>query len=377
MRILHLITRLDGGGSAVETVACALAQQRAGHAVHLAAGPSTESAMAADERMVTDQGLQAFREAGGETHELPSLLRRLGMHDLQAWRQIRALIDRVQPDIVHTHSSKAGALGRLAAWGRVRVVVHTPQGHIFHDYFGPVMTRVFMWIERYLAHRCHALVALTTAERDEHLAHAIGSPAQWHVIPSGVPVRALSEAVARLRRDAGGAPRPWLAVSVGRLVPVKGMDRLLRAWAEVRVARPAARLAIVGDGAERPQLEALIGELDLGEHVVLAGWQDPVPYLAAAECFVLLSRNEGMGRAVVEAMAAGLPCVVSDVCGLAELVDDSVGAVVDADDAASVAGALRRHWDDGIGERARARAGDYAEGVMVGRLETLYRDLSA
>jgi glycosyltransferase involved in cell wall biosynthesis len=145
----------------------------------------------------------------------------------------------------------------------------------------------------------------------------------------------------------------------------------------VQAERPGARLTIVGDGPERAALEAMIDDMGLAGSVELAGWQDPVPYLAAAECFVLLSRNEGMGRAVVEAMAAGLPCIVSDVCGLAELVDLSVGEVVDADDAPAVAQALLRPRDAGMRERARARADGYAEEVMVARLAALYRELAA
>jgi len=377
MRILHLITRMDRGGSAVNTLSCALAQQRAGHAVHLAMGPGTESGMSAGEQQAVERGLDAFRDAGGSVHELTGLLRRLGAHDLRAWRQMRALIRALRPDVVHTHTSKAGALGRLAAWGQVKAVVHTPHGHVFHGYFGWAKTRLFVLAERRLARRCHALVALTVAERDEHLALGIGKPRQWHVIPSGVPVRELAAAVARRRAETGDAPPAWRAVSVGRLVPVKGMDRLLRAWAHVQAERPGARLAIVGDGPERAALEAMIDDMGLAGSVELAGWQDPVPYLAAAECFVLLSRNEGMGRAVVEAMAAGLPCIVSDVCGLAELVDVSVGEVVDADDAPAVAQALLRPRDAGMRERARARADAYAEEVMVARLAALYRELAA
>lgn len=377
MRILHLITRMDRGGSAVNTLNSALAQQREGHVVHLAIGPSSESEMSAAEQQAVARGLDAFRDAGGTVHELAELLRRLGLHDLQAWRAMRALIRALRPDVVHTHTSKAGALGRMAAWGQAEAVVHTPHGHVFHGYFGRARTRAFILAERWLARRCHALVALTAAERDEHLALGIGRHRQWHVIPSGVPVRELATAAAQWRAQAGDVVPAWLAVSVGRLVPIKGMDRLLRAWAHVLAERPEARLAIVGDGPGRAALQALVDELHLADSVVLAGWQDPVPYLAAAECFVLLSRNEGMGRAVVEAMAAGLPCVVSDVCGLAELVDVSVGEVVDADDAPAVAQALLRPRADTMRAAARDRAEGYAEEVMVARLDALYRELTA
>jgi len=202
----------------------------------------------------------------------------------------------------------------------------------------------------------------------------IGRPEQWHVIPSGVDVAAVAARVAALRRE---GERGWQAVSVGRLVPVKGMDRLIRAWAEVGRRRPGARLAIVGDGPERQTLQALSHALGIGEQVHFAGWADPVPYLAAAKSFVLLSRNEGMGRAVVEAMAAELPCVVADVCGLAELVTPEVGVRVDAEDARAVADALLDGLHAGMGAAARKRAQAYSIEAMVTALERLYASLLA
>ncbi|MDQ7011245.1 MAG: glycosyltransferase, partial [Mariprofundaceae bacterium] len=337
MRVLHLITRMDGGGSAANTLLCATAQQREGHAVVLAFGSSHESAMSVDERQRVEEGLRAFREVGGCTETVSALMRRPGLHDWRAWRQIRRLVEQGF-DIVHTHTSKAGALGRLAAAGRAKVV-HTPHGHIFHGYFGPLATYAFARIERWLAGRCDALIALTQAERDDHLRLGIGRRAQWHVVPSGVDVEAIAEQVA-VRRNA--SPPAWDAVSVGRLVPVKGMDRLIRAWESVCRRRSEARLAIIGDGPERERLQAMCRELGIQEQVHFPGWVDPVPYLAAARCFCLLSFNEGMGRAVVEAFAASLPCVVADVCGLSELVDDHVGVRVRADEPEEVADALLR-----------------------------------
>jgi len=372
MRILHLITRMDGGGSAANTLLCATAQQREGHAVALAFGPSHESEMSTDERRRVDDGLAAFREVGGSVEIVPALMRRPGLHDLQARRQIRRLVERGL-DIVHTHTSKAGALGRLAAMGRARVV-HTPHGHIFHGYFGPLATRAFVYIERWLAGRCDALIALTKAERDDHLRLGIGRREQWHVVPSGVDVEIIAEQVA-VRRNA--APPAWDAVSVGRLVPVKGMDRLIRAWAHVCRQRPEARLAIVGDGPERERLQAMCRDLDIQEHVHFPGWVDPVPYLAAARCFCLLSRNEGMGRAVVEAFAASLPCVVADVCGLSELVDDHVGVRVRADEAEEVACALLREWGDGVRRAARLRADLYSLEAMMHGIRRVYEEVLA
>jgi len=153
------------------------------------------------------------------------------------------------------------------------------------------------------------------------------------------------------------------------------MDRLICAWREVVNRKAGAKLAIVGDGVEAETLKALVVRLGLKENIHFAGWADPLPYLRSAACFVLLSRNEGMGRAVVEAMAAGLPCVVSDVCGLRELVDDSVGVRVQAEQPEEVAYALLQHWPAPVSEMARQRARMYSVEVMVDKLLQLYEEL--
>jgi len=369
MKILHLITRMDRGGSAVNTLLSATAQARAGHEVMLAFGPSRESRMSAAEEAEVAAGLATFREQGGRVIIIDRLLRSLGWHDWAACRQIRQLLRDEQFDLLHTHTSKAGALGRLAAPCRV-AVVHTPHGHIFHGYFGPLKTRLFTAIERFLARRTHALVALTGAERDDHLQLHIGDPSQWHVVHSGVDTEALAAQLKALRHGTA----QWQAVSVGRLVPVKGMARLIRAWRFVVQQLPEARLAIVGDGPERSRLEQLCEELGLTAQVHFAGWADPLPYLASARTFVLLSYNEGMGRAAVEALAASLPCVVADVCGLQELIDDSVGRVVDGDDAQAVAAAILHEWSKALPELAQRRAQRYSLAAMEEGLERVYRE---
>jgi len=301
---------------------------------------------------------------------IASMKRSPGLHDISAYREIKQLVARGF-DIVHTHTSKAGALGRLAAKGGQAAVVHTPHGHIFHGYFAWLMTAAFITIERRLAANCDALVALTAAERDDHLALGIGRASQWRVISSGVDVAGLAEQVDAWR-SANGDERSWDAVSVGRLAPIKGMDRLICAWAEVKQKCPDARLAIVGDGEERVRLEDMCREMGLSSNVHFAGWSDPVPYLAEARVFALLSHNEGMGRAVVEAFAAGLPCVVADVCGLRELVTQDCGVVLDADDAPTVAAALLTHWGESVPAACRQRAQSYSLQKMLDDLLLLY-----
>lgn len=366
MKILHAITRMDRGGSAVNTLLSGIEQCRLGHQVTLAHGPSFESDMSLAEQTKVDIDVAIFKGLGGKIVILPAMLRGMGAHDWQAYQQIKTLLLQ-NFDIIHTHTSKAGALGRLAA--KQETIIHTPHGHIFHGYFGALKTNIFIAIERFLAHKTNALIALTKAERNDHLALSIGTPEQWHVVPSGVDILHIKKQVQDLNHET-----IWDAVSVGRLVPIKGMERLITAWAKVCASKPDAKLALVGDGEERHALEALTSELSIAENIHFAGWADPLPYLASARCFTLLSHNEGMGRAVVEAFAAGLPCVVSDVCGLRELVDDDVGCVVDAEQPEKVASALLKKWGDKTRKAARERAQFYSVEAMMRGLEKVYQD---
>jgi len=374
VRILHLITRMDRGGSAVNTLISATEQVRAGHHVVLAMGLSEESEMSADEFHRVEEGLNAFQAMGGVVQWLPSLKRSLGLHDWMAYREIGTLLND-QFDLVHTHTSKAGVLGRLAASGRTKIV-HTPHGHIFHGYFGALKTKLFIAVERWMAKKSDALIALTEAEKQDHLKLNIGKTEQWCVIPSGVDVQSISSEVETLHQQSDHEMK-WDAVSVGRLVPIKGMDRLIRAWAEVCKTKSGAKLAIIGDGEERKALQAQAEAFGMAENIYFAGWADPIPYLASARCFALLSRNEGMGRAVVEAFAASLPCVVSDVCGLSELVDESVGAVVDAERSELVAQSLLLQWSPNVGAAARVRADHYSVEAMIDGLQSIYEEVCA
>ncbi len=371
MKILHLITRMDRGGSAVNTLLSGIEQCRAGHQVTLAYGPSFESDMSLAEQTKVNEDVDTFKALGGNIIILPAMLRSMGKHDWQAYKQIKTLLLQGF-DIVHTHTSKAGALGRLAA--KHEAIVHTPHGHVFHGYFGALKTKIFIIIERYLARKTSALIALTKAERDDHLTLSIGIAEQWHVIPSGVDIAHIEQQVQQLHRKNHHEIK-WDAVSVGRLVPIKGMERLVIAWAKVCEQKPDAQLALIGDGEERHALEQLTNTLGLTENIHFAGWTNPLPYLASAHCFSLLSHNEGMGRAVVEAFAAGLPCVVSDVCGLRELVDDDVGCVVNAEEPEKVAHALLTKWHDKTRNAAKARAQFYSVETMIHGLEKVYQDV--
>lgn len=376
MKILHLITRMDGGGSAVNTLLSAQHQAADGHEVTLAFGPSFESAMSKIEKDNVTACLAAFEEAGGFIEIIENLQREVGLHDKKALTEIRMLMSKGF-DIVHTHTSKAGALGRMAIDARIKAkgtkVVHTPHGHIFHSYFGTIKNKVFLKVEQALAKKTDILVSLTQAERDDHLDLKVGTSEQWRVVPSGVDVESIAEWV--WEHPLSDAHKPWDTISVGRLVPIKAMDRLIRAWAIVVKTKPDAKLALVGDGQERRALERLASQYNLIPNIEFLGWCNPIPELAKAKSFALLSHNEGMGRAVVEAMAASLPCVVSNVCGLKELVNESVGFVVDGDDAQAVADALLTDWSRDMRYAARERSKAYSIEAMMSGLQSIYDEL--
>jgi len=353
VRIVHIITRMDRGGSAINTLVTATEQAKAGHTVLLLCGASHESNMSAQELQAAEVGLSLFAEAGGKVVVVNALCRAIGWADVSVLWQLRKTLRAFAADVVHSHTSKTGVLGRLATLGLGAWVVHTPHGHVFNGYFSLMKTRFFILLEQMLAMITDRLIALTQAERDDHLQLHIGRNNQWMVVPSGVAVEEIAARVTALRQKQ--QPDRLHAVCVGRLTPIKGMDRLLRAWLAVIKQQPQAQLTIVGDGELRENLIAQSRSLGIDASVHFVGWDDPLPWLARADRFVLLSRNEGMGRAVVEAFAAGLPCIVSNVCGLAELVDDSVGAVVDGEDAVAVAAALLASYgcQDALGRRAQ------------------------
>jgi glycosyltransferase involved in cell wall biosynthesis len=294
---------------------------------------------------------------------------------------------REAPSIVHTHTSKAGFVGRLAARvARVPAVVHQPHGHIFHGYYGPVRTRVYVELERLAARWADRLLMLTEAGTGEHLARGIGRPAQFAVVPSGVPVRAFRAGAAtrEAARAALGLPRDaFVVAALGRLVPIKGFDLLVEALPALVAAVPTTRLLVIGDGPLRGDVERRAEALGLGARLTITGVRADVPaVLPAADVLAAPSRNEGMGRAIVEAMALGVPVVGARVGGIpAVIVDGECGRLVEGGNAAALAGALIELAVDErlrtkLGEAATERAEAFSTEVSAARLLAVYASLA-
>lgn len=270
-------------------------------------------------------------------------------------REVRALLGVVRataPDVVHLHAAKAGLAGRLALRGRRPTVVQ-PHAWSFEAVTGPVRAGSLAW-ERAAARWTDLVVCVSEQER--RTGEAAGVHAAFRVVPNGVDLDRFAEAAEGEReaeRARLGLPDGPLAVVVGRLAPQKGQDVLLDAWPEVRERVPGAGLVLVGDGPDRPALEAR-----QVEGVRFAGKRpDPRAWLVAADVVVLPSRWEGMSLSLLEAMACGRPVVATDVAGMREAVGDEAGAVVPVASAPALARAVAERLADPGRASAEGQAG--------------------
>ena len=301
--------------------------------------------------------------------------------DLRAFIAIRREIGLFRPDIVHTHTAKAGVLGRLAAATcRVPLRVHTFHGHLLHGYFNRLISRVLVMVEKILAWRTTALVAVGERVRDDLVAAGIGRLDQYTVIPPGVaPAGPLDRESARVRLGLPlGVP---VVLFVGRLTVIKRPDRLIEAMSYVLARRSDAVLAVAGEGGLLEETRRRAEPL--GSAVRFLGWQPDIADLyVAADCVVLTSDSEGMPVTLIEAAMAGVPGVTTDVGSAREVVVDGVTGLVVASDASAVADGLLRLFDvelrDRLGAAARARAeAEFGTRRLIADHEALYERLMA
>lgn len=373
MRIMHISTRLILGGSQENTVLSAEGQAASGHAVSLVYGPIYGPEGSLLERVRANPALEAI--------ETPRLVRRVSpLKDLRCYRDLRALVRRWKPDVVHTHSSKAGVLGRAAAWAeRVPCVVHTIHGLAFHPYQPRLLNAAYVAAERFAARRCHRLVCVADAMRDQALAAGIGRPGQYVTVLSGMEVEAFLEPGAgrdEVRRELGFSPDDFVLGTVSRLAELKGHDDLLDALGDLDV-----KLLWVGDGWWRDRLCRRIEKLGIADRVVLTGLVEPdrIPRLMLAmDALAHPSYREGLPRAVPQALLSRVPVVVYDVDGAREVVSAEVGRLVAAGDRDALREAVIWMMDHPrerreMGERGRTACRErFAAERMVRELERVY-----
>ncbi|HVR37506.1 MAG TPA: glycosyltransferase [Thermoanaerobaculia bacterium] len=346
-RVLRVIARLNVGGPARHVVWLEEALAREGFATMLVTGvvPPGEDDMSA-----------FAAERGVVPVVIPSMSRELSPRDLVTiWKLWRVMV-RFRPDIVHTHTAKAGAAGRIAGLlyrflSRRRCrFVHTYHGHVFHSYYGRWKTRVFLAIERFLARvNTDRIVVLGEQQRREICeTFRVGEAKQFAIVPLGFDldaVRGDAEQRDALRAELGVGADERIVGIIGRIAAIKNHDLFLRVAAK---AHDIARFVIFGDGAERARLER-----DAAGRVIFAGTRDAAAIHAAVDVVALTSRNEGTPLAILEAMANGKPVISTDVGGVSDLLGNIVehgdgfairerGVTVASDDEVGFVAALTR-----------------------------------
>jgi len=381
VRVLRIISRLNVGGPALHALLLNDRLDQTRYHSRLVAGRVGEA----------EGDYLALHGAVPERFvPVPALGREVrGWRDWSAFWSLVRVIRTFRPHVVHTHTAKAGTLGRFAAaLCRVPVVVHTYHGHVFEGYFSPFKTRVVVTIERLLAYQASALIAVTDRVRRDVLARGIGSPDRVVVVPLGLDLDPLLAAPARrgeLRAELGLAPAVPLVGIVARLVPVKAHETFLQAARAIAPVRPDAVFLVVGDGERRAELEEAVRTAGLDARVRFLGWRADLDRLYAdLDVVVLTSKNEGSPVALIEAMAAGRPVVSTRAGGVEDVViDGETGVVVPVGAAAAVARAVVDLLEDParaerLGTAARASViARFASSRLVGDIDALYQRLLA
>lgn len=376
-KIVHVITRLDLGGAQHNTL----------HTVsHL--DPARYDVLLVCGRGGFLDAQAAERAAPARLRRLDSLVREVSPgRDLLALLQLASLFLSEKPDVVHTHSSKAGILGRLAAkLAGVPVVVHTYHGFGFNDFQPPRTKALYAALERLCCAVTDAIVFVSRANEAYGRAHRLGDPARYRLIRSGVdlagyPARLADKA--KKKAELGFGRHKPLVVSIGNLKPQKNPGDFVAVAQKVSAELPEAEFLFIGEGPLRTKLEFQVIASGLSHRFRLPGWrQDAAEWLAAADVFVLTSLWEGLPRALVEAMKSGLPCVCYAADGVTDVLKDGangycvpVGSVSAA--AQRVCGLLK---DDALRARlgeaaARSIGPEFEISGMVSAQEKLYDEL--
>jgi len=379
-RILHMITRMTRGGAQENTLASIRAFHQKGYAVSLVTGPSWDP---------EGEILSTALEEGLDVFVIPELIRDIHpWQDLIAFFKICRLLSKKRFTIVHTHTSKAGFLGRLAArLKKVPILIHTPHGHIFHSYFNSFQEKFYLNLERKAATGCDRLIALTRSERDEHLERKVGMVTQWRVIPSGVPAGKFelsSSADQAMLKSSLGIPSGATMIGfVGRLAPVKGAHILMEALPEICRQRPNVHMLFVGDGEQRAMLEKRVCELKLEDKVTFSGKQEKVSdFFSIIDILIVPSLNEGMGRVIALGGLLEKPVIATKVGGILDLIEDkATGLLVESHQPHKIAQAVAQLLDNpefshqlGRALRQKILSG-FTEDYMIEKLDELYQNV--
>lgn len=385
VKVLRVIARLNIGGPALHVAYLTAGLAERGYDTTLVAGTVGRG----EESMAS-----VAEHRGVRIETLKGLHREIApVRDLRAILSLAGLIRRERPTILHTHTAKAGAVGRIAALlagdARPPIIVHTFHGHVLRGYFSPTMTLAFRTLERWLARISTTLIAVSPEVRDDLVRLNVAPASKFVVIRLGIEleerVAATDEARVETRRMLGVGAESFVIGWVGRMTAVKRTDDLVLALRDVVDRGIDAQLLLVGDGPDREHLERYAHELGVARRCLFVGYQDDVsPFYEAMDALVLPSANEGTPVSVIEALAARRPTVATRVGGTPDVVRDGVdGFLVDSGDADALGARLAELAADParrerMGTEGRAWVLErYAVDRLVDDVDKLYRSLLA
>jgi glycosyltransferase involved in cell wall biosynthesis len=378
MRIVHVITRLILGGAQENTL---LTVEGLHHHYHddvtLITGPA--------EGPEGDLFTRA-RDLGLKVEVVPELVRPIRpIVDLKAYGRLRSALRRLKPEVVHTHSSKAGILGRAAAWDeKIPVVVHTIHGMPFGEFETPLKNWLYITVERWAARRSHAIVSVCNAMTEQALAARVGRPEQFHTVYSGMdadaflhPPRSRSE----IRRELGLADDMVAFATVARLFELKGHDDIVAVAADVLKRNPRVRFVWIGDGILRERLVADLETRGIRDAFILTGLVPPsrIPeLLSGVDAVIHPSLREGLARVLPQSLLVGRPVISYDIDGAKEVVLPETGILLKPRDLAGLREAIITLASDpdrraSMGREGRERfAEQFRHETMTRELRSLY-----
>lgn len=365
LKVLCIINRLNLGGPAFH-VAILTKYLSKEYEVLLVAGTKQDSEESSA-YIVNDMGLTFI-----SLHEMKRSINPIA--DWRSYREIRKIIQDFKPDIVHTHAAKAGALGRLAAYKeKVPVIIHTFHGHVFHSYFHPLKTKIFLWIERYLGRRSSAIIAISDRQKQElAYKYKVARPNKIHVIPLGFDLTRFTENTEEKRRSFRQKfllDDDEIAVGIiGRLVPVKNHSLFINSAVSVlKKTNKKVRFFIIGDGESKAMLMKEADMLGIDycyfpkdprkSDLVFCSWLKNVDVcIAGLDIIALCSHNEGTPVSLIEAQAGSRPIISTNVGGIENVViRDETALLVDNNDYNVFSNTLLRMIED---DKLRARLGE-------------------
>jgi lipopolysaccharide/colanic/teichoic acid biosynthesis glycosyltransferase len=380
IRVLRIIARLNIGGPAIHVVN-----------LHVGMDPTRFKQMLVSGTENPGEGtmLEYAISRGVEPIIIPDIVGRLSLKpsDLRALIKLYQLIRREQPHIVHTHTAKAGFLGRLAArHACVPVIVHTFHGHVLQGYFGPINSWLLRLMERALSHGTDRIITVSNQVKSQLVDYGVALPEKITVLSLGFDLEPFLDCAkhrGEFRSELGLNNGCQLLGIVGRIFPIKNHRLFLDAAARIAADQPAARFVVVGDGILRPEMERHADSLGISDRVIFTGWRQDLPRIYAdLDALVVSSDNEGTPVSAIEAMVSGCPVVGTRVGGIPDLIrHGETGYLVPPGDASALAAAILRVLQNQkntfqIAEAARAMARErFSVARLIRDIENLYNEL--